>query len=241
MTNLEQYAQECAGNWKHFDSFGWHGKPDWADRAYMWNIEHRDSHLVDVSNAQAIREELEPFTELEQVEFHSARHWAYGWVDSVVVMVYDEDGNITDAFKKVVEIKERLENYPLLNEEDYCNREYEEQCESISDGLPDDLLEGLDTDDVVGKVFSWLFDCNQEALYYEDNWVDPKAIREACQELGLLEPEEEEVYCPVCDGWGNLLGTMGNLKWYRCEDCGVDFDIEVEQPVPAFQLQLECE
>ena len=29
--------------------------------------------------------------------------------------------------------------------------------------------------------------------------------------------------CPVCSGLGVLLGALGNLRWFRCRDCGVNF------------------
>ena len=34
--------------------------------------------------------------------------------------------------------------------------------------------------------------------------------------------------CPVCDGPGALLGTLGNLNHYRCQDCGIGFNMPVE-------------
>ena len=198
MTSLEQYAQECAGNWKEFDSFGWHGKPDWADRAYIWNIEHRDSDMVTASNADAIRAELEPFVELGQAEFQHFNHWAYGWCEAAVVMVYDDEGNITDAFKVVVELNDRLEDYPILDEEDYCQREYDEQHECIKDNLPE-LREGLTVDDdLVHEVWSWIWNNDQYALYRCDpGWVDTEAITEACIRLGYLAPDC--VSCAYCD------------------------------------------
>jgi transposase-like protein len=34
--------------------------------------------------------------------------------------------------------------------------------------------------------------------------------------------------CPVCDGEGIELGTLGNLTHYRCRDCGMTFSSPVE-------------
>jgi tRNA(Ile2) C34 agmatinyltransferase TiaS len=30
--------------------------------------------------------------------------------------------------------------------------------------------------------------------------------------------------CPVCPGHGMPLGQLGALRWYRCRDCGIDFN-----------------
>lgn len=31
------------------------------------------------------------------------------------------------------------------------------------------------------------------------------------------------VYCPLCNGEGEYTGTLGNLDWFRCRQCGMDF------------------
>ncbi len=30
--------------------------------------------------------------------------------------------------------------------------------------------------------------------------------------------------CPMCSGFGALLGKLGNLFWFRCRQCGIDFN-----------------
>jgi len=36
-----------------------------------------------------------------------------------------------------------------------------------------------------------------------------------------------EKYCKVCSGSLVYLGKLGNLRWYRCEDCGLEWSIEI--------------
>ena len=36
--------------------------------------------------------------------------------------------------------------------------------------------------------------------------------------------------CPVCPGWGMPLGQLGRLRWYRCRDCGIDFNLRAKAP-----------
>lgn len=32
--------------------------------------------------------------------------------------------------------------------------------------------------------------------------------------------------CGLCGGEAQPLGTLGKLTWYRCRDCGIDFNRE---------------
>ena len=45
-------------------------------------------------------------------------------------------------------------------------------------------------------------------------------------EISIVETQEN---CPVCDGPGVLLGTLGNLTHYRCQDCGIGFNMPCDQ------------
>lgn len=38
----------------------------------------------------------------------------------------------------------------------------------------------------------------------------------------------DERECPECEGRGVYMGTLGDRKWYRCRDCGVEFSVKVE-------------
>lgn len=34
-------------------------------------------------------------------------------------------------------------------------------------------------------------------------------------------------HCQLCGGFLYLLGQLGNLQWFRCRDCGMEFSREV--------------
>ena len=116
---LEAAAQAAAGNWRKFDSFAWHRKPDDAETWAIIYTHHRDSGLLDQSNAAAIEAALTPFTDTGDVVFESHFHWAVGHIDGFSVRVYRR-GRITKAFKAYHALAERMANYPILDESDYC-------------------------------------------------------------------------------------------------------------------------
>ena len=78
--------------------------------------------LLDQSNADAIAEAMEPFTDGDDpdVVMESHCHWAVGHVDGFSIRVY-RDGEITEAFKAYHDLMEQLDGYPILDEEDYSN------------------------------------------------------------------------------------------------------------------------
>jgi len=188
---IEDAAEKAAGNWRHFTCFVWFRQSD-LDDADDWAIfysHHRDSGLLDQSNAEAVEKELEPFTEGDDpdvvVESHS--HWAVGHVDGFSVRVF-RHGQITEAFTKYHELSERLADYPVLDEDDYSQREYEATIENIADAawrlrqefeLPEDWAE---------QVYSWLSEHRCGEIENRDDgggYPSEEALKEAFKALGL--------------------------------------------------------
>lgn len=193
MDALHLFAENMAGNWKKFDSFCWYGQPDEdADKWGLWYYTNRDADLVMQSNADVIEKELESFCG-EDAALERHNHYLRGWVGCVAFRCFDKEGNVTPVAKKVYELKCALNNYSLLDDEDYSRREYDAQCESIEDGihwaLRDEEFErpaNLNAD----AVFSWMFNGMQSALYGgdRDGWVDEKDVEEALH-LMFIEGE----------------------------------------------------
>jgi hypothetical protein len=134
--NLEEAAGHAAGNWKRFSCFCWDrlreiDKPDEWAIVYTHN---RDSGLLTLSNAAIIANALRPFSETENpdVVFESHSHWAVGHVDGFSIRVY-RDGEMINAFRAYHGLMERLDAYPVLDEADYSDREYEAALENIED------------------------------------------------------------------------------------------------------------
>jgi hypothetical protein len=133
---LEEAAKQAAGNWRNFECFVWHRRSEIAD-LHNWAIlytHHRDSGILDKSNASIIEKALEPFTEGDDADvvFESHSHWAVGHIDGFSIRVF-RNGEITEAFRTYHELNERLADYPVLDEEDYSRREVEATLGNIRD------------------------------------------------------------------------------------------------------------
>jgi hypothetical protein len=180
---LEEAAKEAAGNWQRFQCFAWWREREIED-SENWAIiytHHRDSGLLDQSNAHVIAKAMEPFadTKVPDVVFESHNHWAVGSIDGFSVRVF-RDGTITDAFRTYHELAERMASYPILDETDYCNREYEATVENIGSAawrLKNDyeLPTGWEE-----EVYSWLSEHRFAAI-------------ENCDDQGGYPSEEELV------------------------------------------------
>jgi hypothetical protein len=187
---LKDAAKEAAGNWQHFQCFVWDRERD-LDDAKNWGIlytHHRDSGLLDQSNADAIAEAMEQFTDDDDpdVVMESHSHWAVGHVDGFSIRVY-RNGEITDAFKTYHDLMEQLDSYPILDEEDHSRREYEATLENIADAawrLKDeyDLKDGWESD-----VYSWLSDNRPSGIENRDDqggYPQEDDLRDAFNALG---------------------------------------------------------
>jgi hypothetical protein len=194
--NIDDDAKEAVGNWKSFSDFAWHRESDIndLDNWAIFYTHNRDSRLLEESNADAINEAMEPFTDGDDpdVVMESHRHWAVGHVDGFSMRVY-RDGVITEAFKTYHELMERLEDYPILDEEAYSNREYEATIENISSaayGIKGEyqLPEGWES-----EVFSWFWDHRQRAVENRDDqggYPEEDDLRAAFDALGYAQTEE---------------------------------------------------
>lgn len=84
---------------------------------------NRDSGLQEESNFEAATKLLGG--ESDTVEIHRFGHWACGWFEIILV-----DPKHGDA---LVEMRDALEDYPLLDDEDHSQREYDAINEAWED------------------------------------------------------------------------------------------------------------
>ncbi len=170
--DIEEAAHKAAGNWQRFESFVWFRDREISD-SQNWAViytHNRDSGLLDQSNASVITKSLFPFTEGDDpdVVFECHSHWAVGHVDGFSIRVF-RDGEITDAFKQYHELVEQMDDYPILDESDYSDREYAATLSNIKDAgwlLKNDfeLPERWEC-----EVYSWLSDHRSTEIESRDD------------------------------------------------------------------------
>jgi hypothetical protein len=188
---LEDAARNAVGNWRSFGSFCWFERPDDADDFAIFYTHNRDSGLLDQSNAVVIAESLEPFIESGDARAESHSHWACGWVAGFAIRIY-RDGQITPAFAEWHELRERIDNYPILDEIGYGNLEYEAAIENIGNAGYRIPHEYDVPEDWAGQIYSWLLDhgyhCeNRDGQGY---WPSDEELEEAVEGLRFAKAAE---------------------------------------------------
>lgn len=179
-----------AGNWHDFESFCWFERPDDADEFCVYHLNHRDSGLLDQSNANAIRKALEAFE--DDVRFETFSHWAVGWIDAVAVRVE------TRAYRTLCEIIDRLSEYPILDETEYSEREYEATLENIKDSfyhVSGEVDRDKLPDDWTCSAFSWFSDHDQNAVENSDD------------QGGY--PDRDQLLACISSRWPDSINTVG--------------------------------
>lgn len=194
--DIEEAAQKAAGNWQRFNSFVWFRDKDVED-ADQWAIiytHNRDSGLLDQSNASVISKAMAPFAEGDDppVVSESHHHWACGWVSGFSIRVYDANGEITEAFRTYHELAQAMDDYPILDDSDYSERELDATLENIADAAwrlkkQFALPEGWESD-----VYSWLSDHRSGEVENVDDrggYPSEDALRDAFHALGYRSEE----------------------------------------------------
>jgi len=193
---LEDAAKQLAGDWQRFESFCWFRENEIADPD-NWAIvytHNRDSGLLHQSNADAIAEAMEPFTEGDDpnVVMESHDHWAVGHVDGFSIRVY-RNGEITDAFSTYHDLMEQVDGYPVLDEVDYSERELEATLENLTDAAWRVKHEYELPDGWESEVFSWFWDHRQSAVENRDDrggYPEEGDLRAAFDALGYERVED---------------------------------------------------
>jgi len=115
---IKQASFEVVMSSGGLDSYNNYSGHDWAG----WLCgpsESRDADIMTQSNFQAALEILGGKKE-NVVEVRRCGHWACGWFNQIMV-----NSKNKNAVKKLLEIKLLLEEYPILDESDFYERESE--------------------------------------------------------------------------------------------------------------------
>lgn len=105
-----------------------------ADFLVMPVSQTRDSGAQDRSNFRSFLRELGG--ESETVQVHSFSHWGPGWFELILIDPSDEK-----AFNTAYELAGALEDYPVVDESDWSDLEYEEISTQWCDGSLSDRVD----------------------------------------------------------------------------------------------------
>lgn len=120
--------------------FGYSGDLDLSVWGFTYSM-HRDSDTLNISNYEVILEDMqERFP--DDVEVMHCNHWAFGWVDHIMVNTENQE-----ALEAIYEWSERLNDYPVADEEDFSRREYEEACEAYDNWAGHDIDYMIENDE----------------------------------------------------------------------------------------------
>ena len=194
--DLDEAAEVAAGNWRNFDSFVWFRNRELedADQRAIFYTHNRDSGLLDQSNGSVINKAMQPFTEGDDpdVVFESHSHWAVGHVDGFSIRVFNANGEITEAFQKYHELSEAMDDYPLLDETDYSDREFQATLKNISDASWSLKNEFNLPEDWASQVYDWLSDHRSGEIENVDDqggYPSEDALKEAFTALRFRPAE----------------------------------------------------
>lgn len=185
-------AAELAGNWRKFDGFCWYRGYDLPDAAgwMVWYTGSPQSGLLEESNQKVTNDRLAKFADGDDPDLVFEQHssWVVGHLDGFSVRVVGPDGAATDAFREFCGIQKAIDGYPILDEQDYSNREYAATLESYAREVgkqKDALPEGW-----AGEVCDWFEEHgHQEYVESRDDrggWAPREAITTSLTDLGLL-------------------------------------------------------
>ena len=186
VSRLDVRAKQMADNWKKFPDFAWSDQQEG-----VWTIAYthnRDSGLLDRVNGEVIAETMAKFEEDARPEHH--RHWACGWIEGWAIRVYDQDGNITEAFKAWENLEHRMSDFPVLDNDRYSEAETEALWDEVAEAVRRVARQKFveePTIETAEKVFEEL----SPDLWYDDHGssVDDSEVEACLSRMGFTYEE----------------------------------------------------
>lgn len=179
----EQAVKEAA----QLTDFSYRGDKDLGRTWAITFSKSRDSGILEQANYDAVKGDLEKQFPMD-VSDERFTHFAVGWVDHLLVRMLDKHGKVTKAGVAALEWADRLESYPVADDEDYSRREFEATLENIK-------WEGGLDETTAQSVYDWFRENDQMALENVDEkggYPSKEKIDKALKALGLMELEEGE-------------------------------------------------
>ena len=177
---------------------------------YIVGSKHRDSEILDRSNFECTHKELQDIVDNyyedsdyepdnAPLKINRMGHWAVGWVEQI--LIHEDYTVLLQAGDKIIE---RLEDYAVLDEDDYSEKESEEFYSNLKLTIQDYLQDNQDSLDenlayekkyfnnagepqekLYEKVYEYLSMVDKTIGYFSENYPDEESIHEAFKELHI--------------------------------------------------------
>ena len=175
--------------------FGYYG--DIEEMFHTWSlgpiILTRDSGILEVSNNNALMRHLSSDESLENdwTITHSS-HWGPGWVDHLSFKAIDESGGPTRIFRVITAWFNALSDYPVADESDYSEREYEALLDNI-DMMGQPMVGDSPPENWASQCCVWFWDNDPGAVENNDDQggCPSEEQMKTCLEALSLYVEEE--------------------------------------------------
>ena len=171
-TNSFNYLMSNSKGLDSFDNYS----GQWSDSVVVPMISrNRDSEILDESNFESALEMLGG--ESQDVQIIRYGHWACGWFELIQI-----NPKRIDLIKKCIEIKELLEQYPVLDDSDYYERETEYQ-QIYANEASEDIQAGLEAHfgiekSELSKRFAIELNMECQRYYGNDSCINLHSVRE---------------------------------------------------------------
>ena len=192
------------------EDFGYWGSKDMFKTWGFCGVDkNRDSNLLEISNFEVITKNLiSKFPNDFKIENYS--HWMVGNVDRLVcrILKYElpfidevKEKDITTAFIEAMEWLNQLNDYPVADEGDYSDREYEASIAEIIEWDKHNpgviYKDNLNIENWADRICYELG--NEGYSYSEDVYYPTKAMYKAIYNLGLQNEEQYNKWIEFCE------------------------------------------
>ena len=210
---LDEYCKEAV---KRPSDFGYFGNDDdmFITVGRSGISTNRDADTLTRSNWQVITEDvLERFPNDSRIEPYG--HWACGWVENLIIRIYDDKKKPTDVAKACYDYLSALEDYPVIDDMHYSALELEEAEEYLPQAINDAIWtierdtdtdiqavwDELDTgNEATDRVFS---DITDSMGYCSDNWshtVIVDIVKTTIEYMQEEQAKEAQKMRDTCNG-----------------------------------------
>lgn len=199
VSNIEKYAKMAT---EKPQDFGYWGSSDMFDTWGFTNIDqNRDSDVLEKANFKYITEELMAIYP-DDYRIETYNHWAVGSVDRLVCRVYEDDTDkkvIASSFYLAMEWLDKLDDYPVADEETYDKMIDDDNIDSIDfwNYLNPGFVDIVNNPDWASEVYHELevnMDINVRYSGFKDN-----DIMMAIYQLQIWSPELFMDWYAFCD------------------------------------------